>query len=525
MMGREKSDGRVVAQGRVTPAPTAPKRGAKATTVSKQAIQPNLFDGGAAVDALPANLESMRWPAMTMEEVSSDANLRTAFQQVVGNKGAPGPDRQTVEQVCQHAETILPALRRNLLAGRYSPGDIRRVWIPKANGGQRGLGIPNVVDRIVQQAVYQVLSPNYEPRFHPSSHGFRPGRSCHTAIAEAQSHLQHGYEWVVDLDLSRFFDTVHHDRLMSRLAQRIKDAPLLRLIRQMLTAQVILPDGMVQATTEGTPQGGPLSPLLSNIVLDELDWELEQRGHRFVRYADDCNIYVRSEQAGLRVMTATTRFIERRLRLTVNQSKSSVARPETRHFLGFRLWRKDPGHPVQVLLSQRSKDRAAAKIRELTPRNWGAPLSAAIARINVYLTGWLGYFRICSDNAENRRQLSNWDAHLRRRLRAIKLRQFKRKPTIVQRLVAMGAPEPAARAAVYGQARSIWRLSHTYAVEQGAMPPQWFAAQGLISIAQRHRECWRPVTASAKKPKKLKAKAHAKQGNLLPPPGVPKSRM
>ena len=218
--------------------------------------------------------------------------------------------------------------------------------------------------------MYQVLSPNYEPRFHPSSHGFRLGRSCHTAISAAQAHLEHGYEWMVDLDLSRFFDTVHHDRLMSRLAQRIQDAALLRLVRRMLTDQAILPDGMVQATTEGTPQGGPLSPLLSSIVLAELDWELEQRGHRFVRYADDCNIYVRSEQAGLRVMTTITRFIEGCLRLTVNQAKSSVARPETQHFLGFRLWRKDPGHPVQVLLSQRSKDRATAKIRELTPRNW-----------------------------------------------------------------------------------------------------------------------------------------------------------
>jgi group II intron reverse transcriptase/maturase len=224
---------------------------------------------------------------MTMEEVASDGNLRRAFQTVESNDGAPGPDRQSVREVREHLEHVLPALRRALLDESYDPGMIRRVWIPKAGGGERGLGIPNVIDRIVQQAVHQVLSPHYEPTFHPSSHGFRTGRSCHTAIAEAGRHLKEGHEWVVDLDLERFFDRVHHDRLMARLAQRIEDRRLLRLIRQMLTAKVVMPDGVVVATEEGTPQGGPLSPLLSNIVLDELDWELEERGHRFVRYADD----------------------------------------------------------------------------------------------------------------------------------------------------------------------------------------------------------------------------------------------
>ena len=220
------------------------------------------------------NANAQDLPAMTMEEVASEKNLKRAWERVASNKGAPGPDRQGIEQVRRHEGEILSALHRGLLDGSYRPGDIRRVWIPKAGGGERGLGIPNVVDRIVQQGVHQVLSPNYEPDFHPSSHGFRPGRSCHTAITEAKEYVAAGYEWVVDLDLERFFDTVHHDRLLALLATRISDKRLLKLIRRMLQAKGVLPDGLVAATTEGTPQGGPLSPLLSNIVLDELDREL-----------------------------------------------------------------------------------------------------------------------------------------------------------------------------------------------------------------------------------------------------------
>jgi group II intron reverse transcriptase/maturase len=236
---------------------------------------------------------------MTMEEVASEENLKRAFQQVASNKGAPGPDQQNVDEVREHLSEVLLALRRELLSGSYRPGEIRRVWIPKSGGGQRGLGIPNVVDRIVQQAVQQVLSPHYEPTFHDSSHGFRPGRSCHTAIAEAKKHLEDGYDWVVDLDLERFFDRVHHQRLLARLEQKVDDRRLLTLIHQMLKAKVVMPDGVVVSTEEGVPQGGPLSPLLSNIVLDELDRELEQRGHRFVRYADDCAPRRRREEAAM----------------------------------------------------------------------------------------------------------------------------------------------------------------------------------------------------------------------------------
>jgi len=421
---------------------------------------------------------------MTMEEVASEENLNEAYQEVASNKGAPGPDRQSIDEVREHIGEIVPALRRALLDGSYRPGLIRRVWIPKASGGQRGLGIPNVVDRVVQQAVHQVLSPNYEPTFHGSSHGFRPGRSCHTAIAEARSHLEEGFEWVVDLDLEKFFDRVNHSRLMSRLEQRVKDRRLLTLIRRMLKAKVVMPDGVVVVTEEGTPQGGPLSPLLSNIVLDELDNELARRGHRFVRYADDCNIYVRSERSGQRVMASIVRFIEGRLRLKVNAGKSAVARPEERHFVGFRLRREPLEGAVEVLLSKRSKERIDERVRALTPRTWGQSLSACISRVNEYLRGWIGFFSVCS--AAELRTLNGLDAHVRRRLRAIVLRHWKRKRTIAKRLVQLGVNAKTAWRGIYKGQRSWWALSHSDPVDRG-LRNAYFAERGLVSLVERWR--------------------------------------
>lgn len=316
---REKSDGRVVTEGQRKPAPTAETRRGKATTASNTASQLGLFgetadsprgaDAKAKVDpsadesrSVPKSKNTPRrgLPAMTMEEVASEANLRNAFEEVARNDGAPGPDGRTIAEVRKNLGQLIAGMHRDLLEGTYRPGRIRRVWIPKAGGGERGLGIPDVVDRVVQQAVLRVLSPHYEPTFHPSSHGFRPERSCHTAIAEAKQHMEDGHEWVVDLDLEKFFDRVHHQRLIARLEQRVRDRRVLAVIGHMLRAKVVMPDGVVVGTDEGVPQGGPLSPLLSNIVLDELDRELERRGHRFVRYADDCNIYVRSERAAPR---------------------------------------------------------------------------------------------------------------------------------------------------------------------------------------------------------------------------------
>jgi group II intron reverse transcriptase/maturase len=501
---REESDDRVVPEGRRKASPTAEVgRGGKAVTDSQQAGQLGLFsetadnpkgaDGTVERDrsrstarAVPKS-ETEKGPVlppMTMEEVASHGNLKRAFERVASNKGAPGPDRQSIEEVRKHLPEILQRLHRELLEGTYEPGNIRRVWIPKPGGGERGLGIPDVVDRIVQQAVYQKLGPHFERSFHASSHGFRPGRSCHTAIEEASRHLEEGYEWVVDLDLEKFFDRVNHDRLMARLEQRVADRRILRLIRRMLEAKVVMPDGVVVSTQEGTPQGGPLSPLLSNIVLDELDQELGERGHRFVRYADDCNIYVRSERAGRRAMDSIRRFIERRLRLKVNEKKSAVARPEERHFVGFRLRRKPEDGTVEVQLSERSKDRIDTKVREMTPRSFGQSLRTCIERLNLYLLGWMGFFCICTEEVV--RTLQGIDAHIRRRLRVIVLRHWKRKRTIVKRLIRLGVP-PRTAWSVYKDHRSWWALSHSYAVDRG-LNNAYFRCAGLVSLAQNWSE-------------------------------------
>jgi group II intron reverse transcriptase/maturase len=348
-----------------------------------------------------------------------------------------------------------------------------------------------VVDRLVQQAAHLVLSPHFEPQFHGSSHGFRPGRSCHTAIAEAKRYLEEGCSHVVDIDLEKFFDRVHHERLLSRLERTgVHDRRVLLLIRRMLKAKVVMPDGVVTSTDEGAPQGGPLSPLLSNIVLDELDRELARRGHRFVRYADDCNVYVSSERAGERVMESVTRFIEKRLRLKVNADKSAVARPEERHFLGFRLRVAETG-TVEVLLSKRSTKRLARKVRELTPRNWGRSLDDCITTLNEYLLGWIGFFSICSE--AERRTLHNTDAHVRRRLRAILLRQRGRKRFIARWLIQMGARPRTAWRIVYEGKSSLWALSHKI---NSPIRNAFFVERGLKSVEQLWEERQPDVDAS-----------------------------
>ena len=473
------------------------------------------------------NTSGMNLPAMTMEEeVARDENLIRAFAEVARNRGAPGPDGQSIDDVRRHMDELLPVLSRNLVEGTYRPGMIRRVWIPKPGGGERGLGIPDVVDRWVQQAVHQVLSPHWEPTFHPSSHGFRPGRSCHTAIAEAKKHLEEGYEWVVDLDLEKFFDRVHWQRLVARLEQRIKDRRLIDLIWQMLKAKVVMPDGVVTSTGEGVPQGGPLSPLLSNIVLDELDQELARRGHRFVRYADDENIYVRSERAGHRVMASVVQFIEGRMRLKVNQAKSAVARPKDRHFVGFRLRREKRSGRIEVLPSMRSRERLAGKIRELTPRALGQSVTGCIARLNAYLLGWTNFFGpVCTRATVT--FLQTTDAHIRRRLRAILLRQWKRKRFIVRRLRRMGAGASAGRS-VYRGHRSLWALSHCKPVDE-ALSPAYFARQGLVSLERSYRSM-HTVTAPAQLelglgPLWAPCANGGIRGLSSPDPVAPKSRM
>lgn len=422
--------------------------------------------------------------AVSMEAVADRLNLTRAFDRVASNRGAPGPDGRTVDEIRKNLPAVLDALQGDLLAGTYRPGHIRRVWIPKAGGGQRGLGIPDVADRIVQQALHQVLSPLYEPTFHPSSHGFRPGRSCHTAVIESRGYVKEGFEWVVDLDLQRFFDTVPHDRLMARLATTIGDRRILAVIRRLLRAKVVLPDGVVTSSEEGAPQGGPLSPLLSNIVLDELDRELARRGHRFVRYADDCNVYTRSKRSAERVMAGLVRFIERRLGLKVNREKSAVGRPEERHFLGFHVGKK------KLDVSVRTTERLRAKVRELTPRTWGNRLSVCVRAINAYARGWVEFFGVATFLGD----ITRWaDAHLRRRLRAIVLSQWKKGATIRRQLLRRGVPPPLARAASSGRT-GRWRLSSNKAVCRG-LPNSFFEELGLLSFRRLYDDKRRLLAA------------------------------
>lgn len=429
-----------------------------------------------------------------LEEVASEANLAKALLNVVRNKGAPGVDGQTVEAAEAKAPSIIARLRRDLLAECYRPGDVRRVWLEKPGGGQRGLGIPNVVDRTVQQAVLQILEPIFDPTFHDSSHGFRPNRGAHTAIAEAKGYLQDGYQTVVDLDLAKFFDHVHHQRLLARIAQRVTDQRIIRLIRLMLTASVVMPDGTKVAVREGTPQGGPLSPCLSNIVLDELDRELARRGLRFVRYADDANIFVRSERAGLRVMASIRSFLEKRMRLQVNEAKSGVRKPDEVAFLGFSFRCTQEGQgdtTVAVFPSRKADRRLKMTIREMTPPNWGRSINACMANISRYLNGWMTHYRLCTPEAvEGLRVI---DAHIRRRIRAIIVRHRKRDRFLFRHLVSKGVRRKAAALCAFCGKRA-WVKSNRPAMTR-AYPPSWFTGR-MASLKDRWHEL-NPPQASA----------------------------
>ena len=411
-----------------------------------------------------------------LERVASWSVMAKAMLNVAANQGAAGVDGQSVEEVVMNVRSLLPKLRHALLVGTYVPGDIRRVWIPKPDGGQRGLGIPNVIDRWVQEAVRLMLEPIFDPLFHASSHGFRPTRGAQTAIAEAKRYVAEGHNVVVDLDISKFFDHVNHQRLLARVGRQVKDGRVLKLIHGMLKAQVVMPEGTKVRVQEGTPQGGPLSPLLSNIVLDELDQELARRGLRFVRYADDCNIYVRSQRAGERVMAATRRFIERQLRLTLNEEKSCVSHPDKVHFLGFSLRTARDGS-VQVYLSERSHQRIMQRIRELTPRTWGSSLAACIEKINEYLTGWEAFFDLCTRPSASR--WPHYDAHVRRRLRTIVVHQRKRPRFLYHHLIRRGVSKATAAKTAWSR-QGRWAKGNMRGLHR-AYPNAWFAER-LVSV-------------------------------------------
>jgi RNA-directed DNA polymerase len=408
-----------------------------------------------------------------MEEVVERENCKAALKQVKANKGGPGIDGMTVDELPEYLVQHWPAIREQLLSGTYQPQPVKRVEIPKPDGGVRKLGIPSVLDRFIQQAVMQVLQSKWDRTFSEHSYGFRPGRSTRQAVSEAQQYIVEGHRWVVDLDLEKFFDRVNHDKLMGQVAKRMADSRMRKLIRAFLNAGV-MENGLVSPTVEGTPQGGPLSPLLSNLVLDELDQELERRGHRFVRYADDCNIYVRSERAGKRVMDSVVRFITDTLKLKVNGEKSAVAKPRERKFLGFSFTRHaEPKRRIAPKAIERFKKR----VREITSRTRGVSFAKVVEELTIYLRGWRGYFSFCQTPSV----LQSLEEWVRRRLRSYLWKQWRTGGQRFAELRKRGVGlELAAQTA--GSSHGPWCLSASPALSV-AFPNAYFDSLGLPRLA------------------------------------------
>lgn len=433
---------------------------------------------GARVEALTAERGTERSGAQEeqqslMELAVERRNCLAALKRVKANKGSPGIDGMTVEELPAHLKANWLHIRENLLAGRYQPQPVRRVAIPKPGGGERELGIPTVLDRFIQQLLLQVLQPRFDPTFSDASYGFRPGRRAHDAVRRAQGYVQEGRRFVVDVDLEKFFDRVNHDVLMGRLERRIADKRMLGLIRHYLSAGM-LAGGITSERHEGTPQGGPLSPLLANVLLDEIDKELERRGHAFVRYADDLNVYVRSKAAGERVMAALRRLFAN-LRLRVNEAKSAVARATQRQFLGFSFW-VAKGRVVKRRIAAKAMSRMKDRVRQITTRSGGRSLARVCEELGTYLAGWKGYFRI----AETPGVLRDTDQWIRHRLRALQLKHWKPGRTIYRELIARGmSPLAAARVAANGRR---WWHNSAMAIHI-AMPNALFDKLGVPRLA------------------------------------------
>src|SRR5262252_8025678 len=433
--------------------------------------------GGEATESFSAR-HTPENPASTnqlMEEVCERENLKRALQRVKANKGSPGIDGMTVEELPGYLQQHWPAIREQLLSGTYAPQPVRRVEIAKPDGGgMRKLGIPITLDRFVQQAVLQVLQRQWDPTFSEHSYGFRPGRSAHQAVAQAQKNIAEGYSWVVDLDLEKFFDRVNYDKLMGQIAKRVADKRLRKLIRAFLNAGV-MEGGLVSPSVEGTPQGGPLSSLLSNLVLDELDRELERRGHRYTRYADDCNVYVRSAQAGQRVMESITRFITRKLKLKVNEAKSAVARPQERKFLGFSF---TSGPEVKRVVAPKALDRFKQRVREITRGAKGVSLETTMEELAPYMRGWRSYFGFC-ETPDVLIHLTRW---VRLRLRAAMWRQWKTPRRRRAALLELGVlPRLASNTA--GSGLGPWYLAKAKALSVG-LSNAYFKSLGLPSLLE-----------------------------------------
>jgi RNA-directed DNA polymerase len=455
---------------------TRPEHEVLAFPVESRSEAPKTAGKGSETLMAKRKSESLAGTERLMEEVCELENSKQALQRVKANKGSPGVDGMTVKELPEYLKQHGLEIGEQLRNGTYQPQPVRRVEIQKPDGsGVRKLGIPCVLDRFVQQAVLQVLQKRWDPTFSEHSHGFRPGRSARQAVREAQQYIAEGHGWVADLDLEKFFDRVNHDRLLAAVAERVADKRMLKLIRAFLEAGV-MEDGLVSPVDEGTPQGGPLSPLLSNLVLDELDRELERRGHHFVRYADDCNIYVGSERAGQRVMESVTRFITHRLKLKVNQAKSAVARPGQRKFLGFSFTsERKPRRRIAPKAIVRFKER----IREQTYRTRGISLTQMVKEIATYLRGWLGYFGDCQTPAVLQR-LESW---LRRRLRSAVWKQWKRGRKRFRELRKRGVGKDLA-AQTAGSPHGPWRLANSPALSL-ALPNAYFAELGLPPMVVR----------------------------------------
>ena len=436
---------------------------------------PKLIPAGTESSAAKRGIEN---PAITeplMEEVCERENCKQALARAKANKGSAGMDGMTVQQLPEHLKQQWPVIREQLLSGTYKPQPVKRVEIPKPDGGIRKLGVPTVLDRFIQQAVMQVLQRRWDRTFSDHSYGFRPGRSAHQAVEQAQKYIAEGYRWVVDLDLEKFFDRVNHDRLMAKIAERVGDKRMLKLIRAFLTAGV-LEDGLVNPVDEGTPQGGPLSPLLSNIVLDEFDRELEQRGLRFARYADDSNIYVRSKRAGERVMESVTRFIATKLKLKVNEQKSMVARPWERKFLGFSFTR---AVMPKRRIALKAVDRFRGRIRELTSRTRGVSIERMAEELTRYMRGWLGYFGKCQTPSV----LQSLEEWTRRRLRSAIWKQWKRGRVRFAELRKRGLGKDLAAQSA-GSAHGPWRMANSPALGI-ALPNAYFDLLGIPRLTVR----------------------------------------
>lgn len=433
---------------------------------------PREFHQGTEPPTAPRTTESPAETRFLMEVVVGRDNMEKALKRVMANKGSPGADGMRVHELPGHLDENWNEIKEQLLSGTYQPSPVRRVEIGKPNGGTRPLGIPTAIDRLIQQAIAQVLTPIFETGFSDASYGFRPKRSAHQATARAQGYIEEGYAWVVDMDIEKFFDNVNHDALMARVARKVADKRALKTIRAFLNSGV-MEGGLTSPTDIGTPQGGPLSPLLSNIYLDDLDRELEKRGHRFVRYADDCNIYVASERAGLRVMESLTRFLEKKLKLKVSAQKSAVTRPFRTSFLGFSF---TSGKNPKRRISPKAIDRLKKRVRELTRRTRGISLEQMVAELNRYLRGWRGYFGFCQTPSV----LRDLDSWIRRRLRSFIWKQMKRGRRRFAELTAQGVNKDLA-AQTAGSTHGPWRVSRSPGLSY-AYPNALFNALGLVSL-------------------------------------------